>query len=135
MKKINFFFLFLISVAPMLAHADWIQVGLGKGTSLYLETTKTAPIDSSSKRAVTLLSFESKQQVANRNPYFSAISRIEADCRNLRYRTVAMFYYSEPMGKGDLVDTDNIPLHQQEWKYPAPNSAMDEAINEVCKKR
>jgi len=64
MKKINFLILFLISVAPMLAHADWMQVGLGKGTSLYLETTKTAPIDSSSKRAVTLLSFESKQQVA-----------------------------------------------------------------------
>ena len=135
MKKINLLLLFLMSVTPILAHADWIKVGLGNDTSLYLESTKTAPIDSISKRAVTLLSFESKQQVANRNPYYSVVSRIEADCRNLRYRTVAMFYYSEPMGKGDLVDTDNIPLHEQEWKYPAPNSAMDEAINEVCKKR
>lgn len=119
----------------MVAYADWIELGGGKGSYLYLDHTKTASIDSTSKRAVILLSYDSKQQPPKGTPYQSSVSRIEADCRNLKFRFVANFYYSEQMGKGDLTLSSTIPPHEQEWIYPAPNSAIETALNQICSKR
>lgn len=135
MKKIGLLILFLLGVLPLVAHADWIELGGGKGSALYLDPTKTASIDSSSKRAVILLSYEDRQQFPNGKPYQSAVSRIEADCRAFKFKFVANFYYSEQMGKGELTLSSNIPLHEQEWKYPAPNSAMETALNQICSKK
>ena len=135
MKKLISILLFATSILPIHAFADWVQLGEGKGTTLYLDPAKTAPIDSITKRAVILLSYQDKQQVGKGNPYTSVVSRIEVDCRQMRYKAVANYYYVEAMGKGDLSSTSNIPLHEQEWQYPAPNSAMDEAISQACSKK
>ena len=135
MKKISLIILCFLGILPIVAHADWVELGGGKGSTLYLDPTKTASIDSSSKRAVILLSYEAIQKVPNGVPYQSAISRIEADCRNLKFKFVANFYYPEEMGKGDLNLSNNIPAHEQEWRYPAPNSAIENGINQICSKK
>jgi hypothetical protein len=135
MKKISLVTSLLLCTLPIVAHADWIKLGGGKGSFLYLDPTKTASIDSITKRAVILLSYEDKQQVPNREPYQSSVNRIETECRAYKFRFVANFYYSEEMGKGDLTFSSNIPLHEQEWIYPAPNSAIESALNQICSKR
>ena len=88
---------------PCLAHANWTEMGVSNGKSLYIDQTKTASIDGATKRAVILLSFDDPQPVPNGMPYQSTVSRIEADCRSFRLKFVANFYYSESMGKGSIV--------------------------------
>ena len=117
MKKISLVLLCLLSALPILAHANWTEMGVSNGKSLYIDQTKTASIDGATKRAVILLSFDDPQPVPNGMPYQSTVSRIEADCRSFRLKFVANFYYSESMGKGSIVLSSNIPPQNQEWNY------------------
>ncbi|MBT8521126.1 hypothetical protein G6737_01040 [Polynucleobacter paneuropaeus] len=57
MKKISLVLLCLLSALPILAHANWTEMGVSNGKSLYIDQTKTASIDGATKRAVILLSF------------------------------------------------------------------------------
>jgi hypothetical protein len=125
----------LFGLLPAYAHAEWIKVGTANSVSLYLDPTKTASVDTIVKRGVILLSFEGKQQVGKDSPYLSVVSRIEVDCRQMSYKTVANFYYAQQMGRGEVVGASNIPPQEQEVGRPAPNSALDEILAQICSKK
>jgi hypothetical protein len=135
LKTLGPFFFLALTGWPIYCHAGWVQVGIGKDVALYLDPEKTVALDSLSKRAVILLSFAGKQQVGKSEPYYSVVSRIEADCRQMSYKTIANFYYAQTMGKGEIASTSNIALQDQEVRYPAPNSALDDALTQICSKK
>ena len=119
---------------PFNSHAEWREVGAVKDVSLYLDPSKIASPDSISKRVVLLLSYNSKQQVDKGSPYFSVLSQLETDCQKMTYKIVTNVYYSAQMGRGNIVDTSNIPPQEQEIRSPVKDSVLGDVIAYVCSK-
>jgi hypothetical protein len=132
MSKFSSIILLLLGLLPALVHAEWIKVGTANNVSLYLDPSKTAIVDGTTKRGVILLSFNGKQQVDKGSAYLSVVSRIEADCRQMSYKTISNFYYAGQMGQGEAVGASNIPPPEQEVGRPAPNSVLDEVLTQIC---
>tara|TARA_X000001388_G_scaffold69344_1_gene57810 strand:+ start:221 stop:565 length:345 start_codon:yes stop_codon:yes gene_type:complete len=53
----------------------------------------------------------------------------QGDCKLFRLKTLSISTYSQPMGKGEPVKTDNTP---KEWINPPPNSSLGVILNAVC---
>ena len=60
----------------------------------------------------------------------SSISLLEVDCKDKKSRTVAATYYTQPMGRGNPVRTDN---RTKQWFYPRPGAELNHLLKFVCK--
>jgi hypothetical protein len=62
----------------------------------------------------------------------SSISKSLIDCQSSRIYLIAIYYYSEQMGKGGVVDSANYQIKESDWKYPPPNSLGEGFIKIAC---
>ena len=60
---------------------------------------------------------------------YSSKSYIVTDC-NLNYKYLRDIYYSEPMLKGSIIDSSDIP--DTEWRYVGPESVFALELKSVC---
>ncbi|MBI37020.1 MAG: hypothetical protein CL568_05495 [Alphaproteobacteria bacterium] len=53
----------------------------------------------------------------------------QGDCKLFRFKKLSYSFHNEPMGR----DTgDSFSPKNPEWKYPPPNSSMEEILKTVC---
>lgn len=132
-----------LSLVANHALADWVEIGSNKagginndsGVTMYYDHSKTSSLGYTKdrKKAFILQSYDKKQPLDKGVKFSSSVTRMEIDCLNQKYQFVAFFFYSEPMAKGDIVQSANEPP-QNGWSYPAPNSAMETVVEKSCKR-
>ena len=52
----------------------------------------------------------------------------QGDCKLFRNMGLRYYFYKEPMGRGQVIDSSN----NSEWEYPPPNSALERVLKLVC---
>ncbi len=53
----------------------------------------------------------------------------EAECKRDRFRVLNSASYSDRMGSGDVIGSDNTPMN---WTYPPPDSYGEAILYAVC---
>ena len=61
---------------------------------------------------------------------YSSKNYIVTDCNLLGFKYLQDIYYSEPMGKGSIVHSSNIP--DTEWRFNSPESTGVAELKRVC---
>jgi hypothetical protein len=51
------------------------------------------------------------------------------DCSENRLQNLSEFYYTQPMGQGNLTSNN---VTNPKWEYPPPGSMMQTMLEEVC---
>lgn len=66
----------------------------------------------------------------NKSGDLSVKSYNEVDCGTpLKWRGLSYLFYSESMGRGSAISTDN---EKREWLYPVPGSSGEDILKVVC---
>ena len=61
---------------------------------------------------------------------YSSKNYIVTDCNLLGFKYLQDIYYSEPMGKGNIIHSSNIP--DTEWRFNSPESTGVAELKRVC---
>jgi len=135
MKTLLILIVLLISTV---AKAGWIN--LGKGYSHdntftnYVDTTTIRKTDNKT-RMWDLIDFETAQKISNKGAnilFKSSKTQSEYDCKKKQQRQLYMSLYTENLGKGEVVLTDNNPT---KWEpIPASGSAVEALWKLACEK-
>jgi hypothetical protein len=135
MKALLILIVLLISTS---AKAGWIN--LGKGYSHdntftnYVDTT-TIRKTGYKTRMWDLIDFETAQKISNKGAdilFRSSKTQSEYDCKKKQQRQLYMSLYTENLGKGEVVLTDNNPT---KWEpIPAGGSAAEALWKLACEK-
>ena len=64
--------------------------------------------------------------------YKSVVSKRVIDCQASRTQIVALFQYSEEMGNGVIVFSENYKIRESDWGYHPPDSFGDGFIKAAC---
>lgn len=76
--------------------------------------------------------FKAPQTVSSGKQIKSTVAKMLIDCQASRKQSVALYIYSEHMGKGEAVFSTSTPFQESNWQYPPPNSIGDGYINIAC---
>ncbi len=57
----------------------------------------------------------------------------QVDCKLFRYETLSYSFHKEPMG-GGTGDISETVAELKGWKYPPPESSIEEILKQVCSK-
>lgn len=67
----------------------------------------------------------------NNEVYLSSKNYKQVDCKLFRQKVLSASFHNEPMGKGSGYNAEIKGKHAN-WKYPSPNSALEEVLQRVC---
>ena len=127
MKKL----LLILSLFSMTAHAEWKIDGFADNYVSYIDYSRIKT-EGKYKSMWYLNDFKSSMTTSSGKPYKSSVGKYIIDCRDSKQQRVAVYLYSEQMGKGEVVLTENNQIIESEWKYPPPNSIGDKYMNTAC---
>jgi len=119
-------------LCPVLAHgAQWVKVGSGGGSESYIDKGSIIRSDKQFK-VWSLVSHASEQTTQDGTAWRSMKALHLYACAERTTTLQSQVYYSEPMGKGPIV---------QSFKYEkfkaediVPDSIADGALQLICKK-
>ncbi len=129
MKKLLFVFL----MVPLLASAaQWVKVGSAPGSESFIDKSSIIRSDKSYK-VWSLVSYASPQATQDGTPYLSMKALHLYSCGERTTTLLSQVYYSEPKGKGPVM---------QQFKYEKfspediiPDSVADGALQVICKRK
>jgi hypothetical protein len=111
------------------AMAEWVQVYGGETSDAYADLTTLR------KKGNTVKIWDmvdlKQPQVADGILFHSVKSQSEYDCAKVRSRLLAVYYYSLPMGTGELVLSEPNP---SDWEPVIPGTRGVIMWNVVCSK-
>lgn len=110
---------------------EWISLGRTENFRAYLDQ-RSAQRNGDLVRVYQLTDFPTAQWVNERTVVGSIRSLIEYDCSQPRARTLALEAYSEQMGEGRLVASEQKP--DAPWEGVAPNGIGENTRKLVCGK-
>jgi len=126
MKKLIFTLLMILSYS---AWAEWALVSesTDDGIQVYIDPPTI-------RREGTLRIFWSftNLKVRNKSGDMSWRTRTEIDCKKERYRFTSMATFKEPMLRGTVTSSFNIP--NDEWSDIAPETMFTQVMRYVCAK-
>ena len=76
--------------------------------------------------------FKSPETNSSGKQYKSTVVKSIFDCQASRIQIVALYFYSDQMGKGEVVSSSSFPITESEWSYAPPNSIGDSLIKVAC---
>ena len=135
----RFILFFIAAIFSGSVLAGWTQIGdfaaktggidTGRGTKTFVLKDG---IDKIGDRSImwTLRDYENPVKVGRKNHY-SSRSLEEYDCKNLEYKTLSFYWYSEHKGEGDVVYTESPNSNMQPI---IPNSLVHDAWKIACGK-
>jgi hypothetical protein len=101
MKRLLLITLLVLSSGP--AYAEWMSLGASdSGTTVYADTA-TIRRDGDLVKMSVLFDFKTLQTKADVS-YLSAKAQMEYDCIEQRFEGLAVMYFSDNMGNGNLLD-------------------------------
>jgi hypothetical protein len=118
MMRAIVFSVLLLSATSVLA--DWAKVAETPGTAYYLDPASISAKDGF--RRVSVIHDYSKQDPAGAR---SRAVLYEIDCAEERLRSIAVTEYSEPMARGQGI---NSWQRESEWLYVAPRTGSNIAV-------
>lgn len=110
---------------------EWIGLGRTENFRLYLDQSSVQR-NGDLVRAFQLTDFTTAQWVDERTVVGSIRSLVEYDCNQPRVRTVALQAYSEQMGEGRLVASEQ--KADAGWEEMAPGGVGENTRKLVCRK-
>jgi hypothetical protein len=130
MKKL----LLILYLFARTAHAEWKLNNLNEKYVSYIDSSRTRT-EGQYKSVWYMWDYISPQTEATGKQFNSTVAKTLIDCRASKTHTVAIYFYSEAMGKGDVVFSANIPIAVSGWQNPPPNSIGDSQIKVACGKK
>ena len=131
MKKLLFVLLALtISQSAM---AQWVELGGDPSVRGYYDPSRIEPYSGLYQSIWTLQDLATTQSTKDtKKPFRSIVLRWNVDCSKKEIRVIGGFFYSENMGKGELVDSSS---RQGSFESAPPNSYQESLVNLACKKK
>ena len=117
MKKL----LLILCLFSMTAHAQWAYDGSTDNFDNYIDYSRIRT-EGLYKSMWVLRDYKSPQTNASGKQHKSSVSKAVYDCQRSRTQLVALYFYSEQMGNGEVVDRQNWQILESDWRYPPPNS-------------
>ncbi len=126
MKKL----IVLLLLVPALAQAaKWTKLGSNGGADSYLDKTSMIKADKGTK-AWSLISYASAQSTPDGLPYLSMKVLQQYSCAERTTTLLTQVYYSEAMGKGEMVRS--FKYEKFEAEDVIPDSPADGALQIIC---
>ena len=123
MKKF-LFFTFLILFFYSNGRAEWKKISEYRGVTLYVE------IDTiSNKNGYVYFWDMHDNDVPDKFGIMSSQTYYQTDCAATRVKTLSYIFYKRKMGRGPSEQQDSVI---KDWKYPAPNTFMRQAVKFAC---
>lgn len=120
-------------MCPVLAHAaQWAKLGSGGGSESYIDKGSIIKSDKSWK-AWSLVSYASEQATQDGSAYRSMKALHLYSCADRTSTLLSQVYYSEPMGKGPVLQ--NVKYEKFGAEDIVPDSVADSALNAICKRK
>ena len=120
--------LFALSVD---VHAAWVALGRNDTYRVYIDQN---PVQRNGDRVqiVQLTDFVSAQWIDAQSVFWSLKAVVEYDCSQSRFRTLVIEAFTEQMGDGRKIGTEQ--PEKPEWEAVVPGSAPEKAWQVACKK-
>jgi hypothetical protein len=120
----------LLAVVSSSAAAEWVVVSDSDAAVTYVDVD-TIRKNGNLVIMWTLYDFKTARVAAAGKPYLSSRSETELDCGEEKIRTLAFFWHSRNMGKGEVVTSDSFP---EKWEPIPPGSAGKRLWQIACEK-
>ena len=120
----------LLAVVSSSAMAEWVEIGSDETITIYADPA-TIHRQGNKVKMWDLGDFKIAEKFGDKS-YMSVKQQQEYDCKRRKLRVLLATCYSENMGKGETICSNNKPRH---WEPVLPVS-FDESMWEIaCKKR
>ncbi|MFI3180216.1 MAG: hypothetical protein QX193_02000 [Methylococcales bacterium] len=130
----NILMMLMLLVSTNVFAVDWIQVSTDIENTDYYADTESIRRDGNKVRLWSLVNYKSGKVLAdNKTRYLSKLNRDEYDCFEGTSRTIDVYWYSEKMGKGDVVLS--IPNLTKPAISLPPGSVGETILKAVCAKK
>ena len=109
------------------AYADWEKVGTAKnGTIFYVDFDRI-------RTNGGYVYYWDLTDYLEPSPTGTLSSKTyyQGDCEMFRYKYLSFIFHKQPMGEGSGKSSASI---NKEWNYPPPNSAVEETLEQVCRR-
>ncbi len=120
----------LLAVVSSSAAADWLWVGVRESTATYFDFSTISRADNMAK-LWKLIDYETSPAQNFAKPYKSHKEQAEFDCEKRKMRHVALIFYSNNMGEGEAVFTENVP---GAWTFHPAGSIDNFLLKIACGK-
>ena len=127
MKKL----LFILCLFSMTAHAEWAYFNYSDTATHYIDYSRTKT-EGRYKSMWVLADLKSPKIEAFGKQYKSQVTKDIIDCQGSRIQSVGLYFYSEQMGKGEIVWSNSRSIQESEWTFPPPNSINEALIKAAC---
>jgi len=117
----------------MTANAQWKYDTSYDTFDSYIDSSRIST-EGGYKSILELHNLKLPQSHHSRQQHKSSTLKSMVDCQSLRIQIVAIYHYSEEMGKGNEIYSASYPINESDWKYPAPNGSGDKLIKLACTK-
>jgi hypothetical protein len=109
---------------------EWIELGRNESARAYLDQ-RSFQRNGDMARVYQLTDFVTAQWVDERTVMGSIRALVEYDCSRSRMRTLALEAYSEQMGEGRLIGSEQNP--DAEWENLAEGNSSARAYELACR--
>jgi len=130
MKKL----LLILCLFSVTAHAEWKYYDSTDTFTSYVDYSRIKT-EGKYKSMWDLDDYKSPQHLPSGKQFKSLVGKTLIDCQASRIQIVALFAYSEQMGKGEVVLSENNEILESRWKYFPPNTMADGKINIACSRK
>ena len=127
MKKL----LLIICLFSMTVHAEWKFFGDSDISVHYLDYSRMQT-EGPYKSIWDLIDYKKTESTSSGKQFKSSVAKNLIDCKASRIYPVAVYTYSEQMGKGEVVYSTNFQIQESMWVYPPPSSVYEGYIKIVC---
>jgi hypothetical protein len=120
--------LLLIAISTS-AMAEWIYISeSANGDKTYMDISTIKKTGSGTYKVWDLLDY-AQPQILGASNYLSLATNLEFDCNNDANRHIYFVGYSENMGKGNVIGSEN---GSQTWKPEVPGSVGFQELKFIC---
>lgn len=125
MKKAIFLLLFVVGSA----NAEWTKVTFNDETSMFLDA-KTIKKNGDMVKVDVLMNFPLGTSSDDKKFFYKSSKTVEEfDCKKNQSRTTSFAWYSDVMGGGKKIYSDN---HIYQFEKVVPSSLFDAVMKKVC---
>jgi len=115
----------LVLLVTSSAWADWVPVAGNATAEVYVDLTSVRK-DGNLRKVWKLMNFKQRDKFG----YMSYRSRGEYDCKEERYRFLAIIAHTNAMGEGGV--GYNEPFPPSPWREIAPGNSDEDILKLVC---
>lgn len=122
------------ALALSIGHAfasNWKPIGYGQNMIVFVDSESIKPIQSGYMKAWFLNSY-AKPQSHRGKKYRSTKELVYVGCESTTMAIIAVSYYKDAVGQGEVVDSYDTPAALVEYSEPPPDSIGEAMVKTAC---